>query len=36
MIPTPKLDDRTYADIIAEAIRLIPRYSPRVDQPQSL
>ncbi|MCS6914132.1 MAG: putative baseplate assembly protein [Myxococcales bacterium] len=28
MIPTPKLDDRTYADIIAEAIRLIPRYSP--------
>lgn len=28
MIPTPKLDDRTYADIIAEAIRLIPRYCP--------
>lgn len=28
MIPTPKLDDRTYADIVAEAIRLIPRYCP--------
>lgn len=28
MIPTPKLDDRTYADIIAEAVRLIPRYCP--------
>ncbi len=28
MIPTPKLDDRTYADIIEEAKRLIPRYAP--------
>ena len=28
MIPTPKLDDRTYADIVAEAVRLIPRYCP--------
>src|SRR5437016_12045765 len=28
MIPTPKLDDRSYADIVAEAIRLIPRYAP--------
>src|SRR6266702_3336380 len=28
MIPTPKLDDRTYADIVAEAMRLIPRYAP--------
>src|SRR5215475_2581090 len=28
MIPTPKLDDRTYADIVAEAMRLIPRYCP--------
>ena len=28
MIPSPKLDDRTYADIVAEALRLIPRYSP--------
>jgi len=28
MIPTPKLDDRTYADIVAEALRLIPRYCP--------
>jgi len=28
MIPVPKLDDRTYADIVAEAMRLIPRYCP--------
>ncbi len=28
MIPLPKLDDRTYADIVAEAMRLIPRYCP--------
>jgi predicted phage baseplate assembly protein len=28
MIPIPKLDDRTYADIMAEALRLIPRYAP--------
>ncbi len=28
MIPAPKLDDRTYAEIVAEAIRLIPRYAP--------
>ena len=28
MIPPPKLDDRTYADIVAEAMRLIPRYCP--------
>jgi len=28
MIPVPKLDDRTYADIMAEAMRLLPRYCP--------
>jgi hypothetical protein len=28
VIPAPKLDDRTYADIVAEAMRLIPRYCP--------
>jgi hypothetical protein len=28
MIPAPKLDDRTYADLVAEAMRLIPRYCP--------
>jgi hypothetical protein len=28
MIPAPKLDDRNYADIVTEAIRLIPRYCP--------
>ncbi|MFI5288843.1 MAG: hypothetical protein ACHQ17_04300, partial [Polyangia bacterium] len=28
MIPAPKLDDRSYADIVAEAMRLIPRYCP--------
>jgi len=28
MIPSPKLDDREYDDIVAEAIRLIPRYCP--------
>src|SRR5437868_6060192 len=28
MIPAPQLDDRTYADIVAEAMRLIPRYCP--------
>src|SRR5438046_9796624 len=28
MIPSPKLDDRTYGDIVAEAMRLIPRYCP--------
>lgn len=28
MIPTPKLDDRTFRDIVEEAIRLIPQYCP--------
>jgi predicted phage baseplate assembly protein len=28
MIPSPKLDDRTYQDIVEEAISLIPRYAP--------
>ncbi len=28
MIPSPKLDDRTYQDIVDEAISLIPRYAP--------
>lgn len=28
MIPTPKLDDRTFDDIVEEAIRLIPQYCP--------
>lgn len=28
MIPTPKLDDRTFEDIVEEAIRLIPQYCP--------
>jgi len=28
MIPSPKLDDRTFDDIVAEAIALIPRYAP--------
>lgn len=28
MIPPPKLDDRAFEDIVAEAIRLIPRYAP--------
>ena len=28
MIPTTKLDDRTFDDIVAEAKRLIPRYCP--------
>ena len=28
MIPPPKLDDRTFHDIVEEAIRMIPRYSP--------
>lgn len=28
MIPSPKLDDRDYADLLAEALRLIPRYAP--------
>lgn len=28
MIPTPKLDDRTFQDIVDEAIRLIPQYCP--------
>jgi predicted phage baseplate assembly protein len=28
VIPSPKLDDRTYADLVAEAMRLIPRYCP--------
>ena len=28
MIPSPKLDDRTYKDIVEEAMRLIPRYAP--------
>ena len=28
MIPSPKLDDREFADIVEEAISLIPRYAP--------
>ncbi len=28
MIPAPRLDDRGFDDIVAEAIRLIPRYCP--------
>jgi hypothetical protein len=28
MIPSPNLDDRTYNDIVEEAIRLIPHYCP--------
>jgi len=28
MIPSPNLDDRSHADIVAEAIRLIPQYCP--------
>src|SRR5687767_13524125 len=28
MIPAPKLDDRTFQDIVDEAISLIPRYAP--------
>jgi predicted phage baseplate assembly protein len=28
MIPPPKLDDRTFHDIVAEAISMIPRYAP--------
>lgn len=28
MIPAPKLDDRAFDDIVAEAVRLIPRYCP--------
>ena len=28
MIPSPKLDDREFDDIVAEAISLIPRYAP--------
>jgi len=28
MIPTPKLDDRTFQDLVDEAIRLIPQYCP--------
>src|SRR5688572_30478809 len=28
MINPPKLDDRTYNDLVAEALRLIPRYCP--------
>jgi hypothetical protein len=28
MIPSPKLDDRTYQDIVDEAVSLIPRYAP--------
>ena len=28
MIPPPKLDDRNYYDIVAEAIGMIPRYAP--------
>ncbi|MDY0059790.1 MAG: putative baseplate assembly protein [Myxococcota bacterium] len=28
MIPSPNLDDRTHADIVAECIRLIPQYCP--------
>ncbi len=28
MIPPPKLDDREFDDLVAEAMRLIPRYAP--------
>ncbi len=28
MIPSPKLDDRQFQDIVEEALRLIPRYAP--------
>jgi len=28
MIPPPKLDDRTFNDIVEEAISMIPRYAP--------
>ena len=28
MIPPPKLDDRTFDDIVDEAISMIPRYAP--------
>ena len=28
MIPTPRLDDRTFKDLVDEAIRLIPQYCP--------
>jgi predicted phage baseplate assembly protein len=28
MIPPPKLDDREFDDLVAEALRLIPRYAP--------
>ena len=28
MIPSPKLDDRTFKDIVDEAVSLIPRYAP--------
>jgi len=28
MIPPPKLDDRTFHDIVEEAISMIPRYAP--------
>ena len=28
MIPAPNLDDRTHADIVEEALRLIPQYCP--------
>jgi len=28
MIPTPKLDDRSFKDLVDEAIRLIPQYCP--------
>jgi len=28
MIPSPKLDDRTFNDIVEEAISMIPRYAP--------
>ena len=28
MIPPPKLDDRSFHDLVEEAVRMIPRYSP--------
>ena len=35
MIPAPTLDDRGFEDIVAEAIRLIPRYCPEWTNPNA-